>query len=99
MDWTLIFALTSAVGWIVSSFFWLWAAALKLPIDLPDNNEGDGNFSVGDDGLFVHGYAVPTAREIKIYIKKARFRNSSAALLSGISAFLSALAIYFANAT
>ncbi len=97
MDWTFIFTVASVIGWIISSLFWFWAATLKLPIDLPDDDIGEGNCSLGDGGFIFHGYALPTSKEIKNYIRKAKFRSGGAALLSGISALLSALAIYFSS--
>lgn len=93
MDLALTFTIISIIGWVISCFFWFWAALLPIPITLPKDNEGEGNCSLGDGGFIFHGYALPTSKELRQYIKKARFRNAGAAALSGVSALMSALSI------
>lgn len=91
-----ILAIFASIGWAISCYFWIKSAQVKAVSSLPPATSDMSTGSVmTKDGFYVDGVPQMTTTDIQVFLTKSGRLNKVSAIISSISALLTALSVYF----
>ncbi|MBJ6135030.1 hypothetical protein JAU75_19495 [Ochrobactrum sp. Q0168] len=88
-------AILACLGWSISCYYWILSAQVKAESSLPppDENQKTGTVMT-KGGFYVDGVPQMTTGDIKLFLNEAGRLNKIAAIISSVSAVLTALSVF-----